>query len=158
MDINFLTLADGVWTYQDKDQPLLLADCQTLLKWDLSRFDRWLFDSNNWSMYTRRRQSLIALRTGLVAAWRCNANSFATRDLLIADFCVQVWAKSRSQEFRDVPEIQEMRCAYRIAKTVRLRLLSKVQSQTVLQPKKPNPNIRLMPHALMLGNNNTYVD
>ena len=63
MNINLLSFKDGLWVYGSADQHALVGECAALLNWDLHPFDRWLFDSRNWNMYTRRRQDLIALRT-----------------------------------------------------------------------------------------------
>lgn len=145
-----MAIRDGVLTYQVQDQQVLVADCNALLHWDLFRFDCWLFDSRKWSMYTRRRQQLIELRTNLVTDWKINANDFAARDRLIADFCIEAWDKTRTQELRGIPEVQELDCAYRTAKSVRRKQLSKGM------PKGQSQNPRLLPHALGVGSGKSF--
>ena len=144
MDINFLALKEGVWTYQTSDQRVLVADCSRLLNWDLFRFDCWLFGNSNWNMYTRRRQHLIDLRTHLAESWKCNENDFSARDSLIADFCVRAWERTRTPEMRGLPEVVELEGAYQKAKSVRRKSLSKVPS------KKQRLDSRLMSHSIML--------
>jgi hypothetical protein len=150
VELDFLTYKEGAWSYRSSIQQVLLGDCMSLLNWNMYHFDCWLFDSDKWSMYTRRRQLLIDLRTELASKWEQKANDFAARELLILDFCMQVWAKTRSQEFREVPEIKDMECAYRKAKALRRKLQSKATNLNSVKRKRISPNSRLMPHVLMV--------
>ena len=156
MELNFLTHKDGVWSYATNDQQVLLADAMALLNWDLHRFDCWLFDSDKWSMYTRRRQYLIELRTGLASAWRNNANDFSARELLILDFCLEVWERTRSESLRGLPEVQAMEGACRKAKTLRRALQLKSRILNCGQFKLQGSSARLMPHVLRLGASSPY--
>jgi hypothetical protein len=154
VDINFLKFNEGVWTYQTHDQKVLVANCIELLNWDLFRYDCWLFGSSKWTMYTRRRQQLIELRTGLATGWKRNANDLASQKLMIADFAMQSWGITRAKELRGLAEVQELGCAYREAKSVRRKLLpEKLHLQG--EPKGHFSTARLMPHALMLSDDRT---
>ena len=150
VELDFLTYKEGVWSYRSKVQQVLLGDCMSLLNWNMYHFDCWLFDSDKWSMYTRRRQFLIDLRTDLAAEWEKKANDFAARELLILNFCVQVWIKTRSQEFREVPEIKDMERAYHKAKTLRRKLQLKATNLNSVQRKRTSASTRLMPHVLLV--------
>jgi len=156
VDINFLIVKEGAWSYQVGDQQVLLADCRALLHWDLFHFDCWLFDNNKWTMYTRRRQHLIALRTELATDWKCKANDFAARNLLITNFCMDAWEKTRSQEFRGIPEVQELEDAYRNAKALRRKPASKLQSRKVAPSTIRISSTRLIPQELIPGNNRVF--
>ena len=117
MDINLLTFKDGQWVYRNSDQHGLVSACAALLNWDLYQFDRWLFDSQNWNMYTRRRQDLIALRSDLATAY-VNACDQSARDLLIVNYCSSAWRSTRALERRECPEVQELEFANAKAKVL----------------------------------------
>jgi hypothetical protein len=102
-------------------------------------------------MYTRRRQQLIELRTGLATAWKRNANDFASQNLMIADFAMQSWRITRAKELRGLTEVQELGSACREAKRVRRKLLPE-KLHPKGQPKVQFSSERLLPNALMLGN------
>jgi hypothetical protein len=110
MDINLLTFKDGQWVYRNADQQGLVDDCARLLNWDLYQFDRWLFDSQNWSMYTRRRQDLIALRSELAIAYVRACDQLA-QELLLVNYCMWAWKSTRALERRECPEVQELEFA-----------------------------------------------
>ena len=110
MDINLLIFKDCQWVYRSGNQHELVGNCAALLGWDLYLFDRWLFDSQNWSMYTRRRQDLIALRTELAMAYGKTSDQQA-RDLLIVNYCMRAWKSTRALERRESLEVQALECA-----------------------------------------------
>lgn len=145
VDINYMAYKDGVWRYRANEQLLLVADCRALLDWDIFKFDCWLLDSNGWGMYTLRRCQLIELRTSLVNAWKSKANDFVARNLLIMNFCLSAWKKTRTPELRGQTEVLSLESVYRKAKVIRRRLGGKAHS------KKQVRDARLMPHAIMLG-------
>ncbi len=117
MDINLLTFKDGQWVYRNTDQQGLVDECTMLLNWDLYQFDCWIFDSQNWSMYTRRRQDLIALRGELAIAYG-KACDQSARGLLIANYCIRAWKSTRALERRECPEVQELELANARAKSL----------------------------------------
>ncbi len=117
MDINLLIFVDGQWVYRNTDQHELVDDCATLLNWDLYQFDRWIFDSQNWSMYTRRRQDLITLRSELAMAYG-KACDLSARGLLIVNYCMWAWKSTRALERRECPEVQELELANARAKSL----------------------------------------
>ncbi len=117
MDINLLSFKEGQWVYRNADQLALVIECAALLDWDIYPFDRWLFDSRNWSMYTRRRQDLIALRTELALAYGKAGDPLA-RELLILGYCMSAWKHTRALERRDSPEVRAMEMANARAKAL----------------------------------------
>ena len=131
MDINLLILKDGKWAYRNADQQRLVDDCAVLLNWDIYPFDRWLFDSQNWNMYTRRRQDLIALRTELGIAYGM-ANDTVTKELLIVNYCMRAWKSTRALERRECAEVQELEFA-----NVRAKALHKTLKLTGSARKTP---------------------
>lgn len=133
MDISLLVYKEGEWVYGSADQHALVGECAALLNWDLHPFDRWLFDSQNWSMYTRRRQELISLRTELAMAYG-KATEPSARALLIVGYCMNAWKSTRALERRDCPEIREMEYANRRARALHKTL-------------KPGPSVRKAPHS-----------
>ncbi len=131
MDINLLIFKDCQWVYRSSDQLELVADCSALLNWDLYLFDRWLFDSQNWNMYTRRRQDLIALRTDLALAYG-KASDQQARELLIVNYCMRAWKSTRALERRECAEVQELEFA-----NVRAKALHKTLKLTGSARKTP---------------------
>jgi hypothetical protein len=124
MDINLLTPKDGQWVYRNADQKRLVEDCAALLNWDLYAFDRWLFDSQNWSMYTRRRQDFIAFRTDLALAYDL-ASDQSARELLIVTYCLWAWKSTCALERKECPEVQDLERA-----NVRAKALCKILKLT----------------------------
>jgi hypothetical protein len=143
MDINLLTFKDGHWVYRNADQQGLVDDCATLLNWDLYQFDRWLFDSQNWSMYTRRRQDLIALRSELAIAYG-RACDPSARELLLVNYCMWAWKSTRALERRECPEVQELEFANVRAKALHKTLKLTSSAKNALQRRIGESGSRLL--------------
>jgi hypothetical protein len=144
MDINLLSFKEGQWVYRCAEQHALVGECAALLNWDLYPFDRWLFDSQNWSMYTRRRQDLIALRTELATAYGKACDQTAS-ELLIANFCLGAWKSTRPLERRECPEVRELEYANAKAKAL-LKTLTpcgSARKMRYVQSSDPSPMVRL---------------
>jgi len=121
MDVALLVLRAGVWTYRLEGQEQLVERCLTLLGWDLYRYDCWLFESNEWRMYTRRRVQLIEKRIDLAAQWVKSADLAASVEPMLADFCIEAWKTTRTPTLRLVPEVLDLADAYQKAKEVRAK-------------------------------------
>jgi len=134
MDINLLIFKDGQWVYRNADQQSLVDDCAMLLNWDLYQFDRWLFDSKNWSMYTRRRQDLIALRSELAIAYG-RACDQSAQELLLVNYCMWAWKSTRALERRECPEVQELEFANVRAKALHKNLRLTGNTRKTLQDR-----------------------
>jgi hypothetical protein len=150
VDINLLIFKDGEWVYRSADQPGLVDECAALLNWDLYAFDRWLFDSQNWSMYTRRRQDLIAVRTELALAYG-NASDQTTRELLIVTYCMLAWKSTCALERRECPEVQDLEFANARAKAVYKTLKIASSSRKTLQRRIEISGSRRLLSAMAYG-------
>jgi hypothetical protein len=150
MDINLLSFKEGQWVYRSDDQQDLLGDCAALLNWDLHPFDRWLFDSQNWSMYTRRRQDLIAMRTELAMAYGKTSDQQA-RDLLIVNYCMQAWKSTRALERRECPEVQELEFANVRAKALHKTLKLSGAARKTLPGRIADSGAYQSRHAMSYG-------
>jgi hypothetical protein len=150
MDINLISFKDGQWIYRNPDQHALVAECVTLLNWDLYPFDRWLFDSQNWNMYTRRRQILIALRTELAMTYG-KAHDQSSRELLIVGYCLGAWKNTRALEHKDVPEVREMEFAQVRAKALHKVLTLPVGARKTTPRRGNDSSTRLLLNTLAFG-------
>jgi hypothetical protein len=150
MDINLLIFRDGHWVYRSDDQHALLADCAALLGWDLYPFDRWLFDSQNWSMYTRRRQDLIALRTELAVAY-AKTSEPAGRELLLVTYCMHAWKSTRALERKAYPEIRELEAANGKAKTLHRTLKLNSSARKALPRRSADAGAHYSLHTTAFG-------
>jgi hypothetical protein len=157
MDINLLSFKDGLWVYGSADQHALVDECAALLNWDLHPFDRWLFDSQNWNMYTRRRQVLIASRTDLASAYGKTCEQSA-RELLIVGYCMSAWKNTRALERKDCPEVRELEFAHVRAKALYKMLKSPVGARRALAHRGTDLGTRLLPNNLSLGNQSNFMN
>jgi hypothetical protein len=151
MDISLLSFKDGQWVYCSADQHALVDACAALLNWDLYPFDRWLFDSQNWSMYTRRRQDLIALRSELARAY-AKASEPSARELLILGYCMNAWKNTRALERRDCPEVREVEHANARAKALLKTLLRPHGAKNTLPARSNNTGPHALLNTLAFGN------
>jgi hypothetical protein len=151
MDIKLLSFKEGQWVYQNADQHALLGDCAVLLHWDLYPFDRWLFDSQNWSMYTRRRQDLIALRSELAMAYG-KASDQAARELLIVRYCMTAWKSTRALERRDCPEVRDLEFANARAKALLKSLTQPVHARRTRTVRSNDPGMHRLLNTLAFAN------
>lgn len=150
MDINLLIFKDCHWVYQTDDQHELVGDCAELLKWDLYLFDRWLFDSQNWNMYTRRRQDLIALRTELAMAYS-KASEPSDKDLLIVNYCMRAWKSTRALERRECIEVQELEIANTRAKALYKTLKQASSTRKTLQRRNMDSGSHMVLSSMNYG-------
>ena len=98
MNFRLLHPHEGQWLYDSPDQERVAQCTQELLGWDLRAFDRWIYDSSHWTMYTRERQRLIALRDDLVV---CSTRHFAAEEPIhrcLILHCIQCWRLVRSSK------------------------------------------------------------
>ena len=151
MDINLLSFKEGQWVYQNADQHALVGDCAALLNWDLYPFDRWLFDSQNWSMYTRRRQDLIALRSELAMAYGKTSEQ-ATRELLIVRYCMTAWKSTRALERRDSPEVRDLEFANARAKALLKTLTQTGNARKTRTDRGNDPGVHRLLNTLAFAN------
>ena len=150
MDINLLTFKEGQWVYRNTDQQGLVDDCATLLSWDLYQFDRWLFDSKNWRMYTRRRQDLIALRSELAIAYG-KACEQSARELLLVNYCMWAWKSTCALERRECPEVRDLELANVRAKAHHKKLMRTSGAKKTLQHRVGEPGSRLLLNNMACG-------
>ena len=150
MNINLLSFKDGLWVYGSADQHALVGECAALLNWDLHPFDRWLFDSRNWNMYTRRRQVLIASRTDLAIAYGKACDPLA-KELLIVGYCMSAWKDTRALERRDCPEVRAMEAAHVRAKALHKILKPPVGARKALPHRANDSGTRLLLNTLAFG-------
>jgi hypothetical protein len=150
VDISLLIFKDGQWVYRSTDQLDLVEACATLLNWDLYTFDRWLFDSQNWSMYTRRRQDLIALRGELALAFGKTSDP-TSRELLMVNYCLLAWKSTRAMERKDCPEVQELELAHARAKKLYKTLKLTPHARRMQHPLNREPVSRLLRNSMAYG-------
>jgi hypothetical protein len=147
VDISLLIFKDGQWVYRSSDQQDLVQACATLLNWDLYAFDRWLFDSQNWSMYTRRRQDLISLRSELALAFG-KAVEPTARELLMVHYCLLAWKSTRALERRECPEVQDLEWAQARAKKLYKTLKLTPHARKMQYPLNQDAGSRLLRNTL----------
>jgi hypothetical protein len=116
MNLTLLQQSGGQWVYRSPEQMELARLCLNLLHWDLHAFDCWVFDDNNWSMYTRQRQRLIALRGDLSIAHAQLGDDCGALERLLCTHCINVYKTTRSSKVADHPVLEALVCAYPVAK------------------------------------------
>jgi hypothetical protein len=116
MNLTLLYPLRGQWVYHAQDQAELARFSWEVLQWDLYAFDCWVFDDSNWSMYTRQRQRLIALRSDLsIAHAQVSGDRIALQRLLSAH-CISVCKATRSGRLPENAMLKALECACRHAK------------------------------------------
>lgn len=151
MDFNLLTHKEGHWVYRTADEQLLVNECAVLLNWDLFQFDRWLFDSNNWSMYTRRRQRLMAMRSELSMACAGKAADKHARELLIVSYCMQAWKCTSFLQRRDLAVVRELGCACARAKAIHKTLKLQSSLRKMRSQRSMDASARLLLNTMAVG-------
>lgn len=121
MNFQLLRQQDGLWQYAAPEQALVAQSAEELLGWDLKSFDQWVYDSKNWSMYTRERQRLIAMRDELVLHSTRQLQAGEPLTQCLAMHCINNWRLVRNSKSIPSDLLVALSAACRTAQTLALR-------------------------------------
>jgi hypothetical protein len=116
MNLSLLQQRCGEWSYRSQDQMELSRFSSDVLHWDLQAFDCWVFDDRNWSMYTRNRQRLIALREDLSIAYAHVRDDRMVLEQLLLAHCISAYKTTRTSKIPQHPALAALERAYPYAK------------------------------------------
>jgi hypothetical protein len=124
MNLHLLSRLDGQWVYEAPEQTLVAEVARTKLGWDLYAFDCWVYDSRNWSMYTRERQRHIQLRQELSLHAMRHAHEGERLIHCVALHCIDTWHNARSSKVAPAELLASLKSAHRCAHALALRIES----------------------------------